>query len=101
MTPSSRSKRPRTPRNMGGAPAGNLNGQKALEWLDSYDLLTPAGIEAFMKDAAKALWTGKLGSRTAGALNGLIRLQLEHMTLPALEKRIQALEEAKEASKHE
>jgi len=96
MRPSSRSKRPRTPRNRGGAPKGNLNGQKTLAWLESFDLSTPVGIEAFMVEAAKALWTGRLGSRTAGALNGLLRILLEHLSLPALEARISELEKERQ-----
>ena len=89
---SATSKGPRTPRNRGGAPRGNLNGQKTLAWLESFDLSSSAGIESFMRELIKAGWTGTLGSRSIGALNGSIRLLLEHLSLPALEKRITELE---------
>jgi predicted TIM-barrel enzyme len=69
-----------------------LNGARFLPWLESYDLSTPSGIELFLKELVKAGWTGTLGSRSIGALNGSLRLLLEHMTLPALEKRIEILE---------
>ena len=74
---------------------GNLNGAKSLPWLESYDLSTPAGIDEFLQQVIKATWTGKLGTRAAGALNGSLRLLLEHMTLPALERRIEQLEAQK------
>ena len=75
-----------------GAPAGNLNGAKSLPWLDSYDLSTSAGIEGFMCELIKAGWTGTLGSRSIGAINGSLRLLLEHLSLPDLECRISELE---------
>jgi hypothetical protein len=45
-----------------------------------------------MLEVIKSLWTGELGSRSAGALNGSLRILLEHLSLPALEKRIEMLE---------
>ena len=75
-----------------GAPSGNKNASKALQWLRSYDLSTPAGLDAFMQEVIRAVWRGQLGTRAASSINGTLRLLLEHLTLPALEKRIQALE---------
>ena len=76
-----------------GAPYGNENAKKTLEWLDSYDLSTPAGLDAFMQEVVRQVWTGELGTRAASSINGTLRLLLEHMTLPALEKRIELLEQ--------
>lgn len=73
----------------------NLNAMKSLPWLDSYDLSTPEGIDSFLQELIKATWTGQLGSRSGGCLNGSLRILLEHMTLPALEKRIEQLEATK------
>lgn len=75
----------------GGQPA-NRNAAKTLEWLGKYDLSTAEGVEAFMGEVIKATWEGRLGTRQAGALNGSLRILLEHMTFPALEKRIELLE---------
>jgi len=75
-----------------GARAGNLNGARFLPWLESFDLSTSAGVEGFLRELIKAGWTGTLGSRSIGALNGSLRLLLEHLSLPALEKRIEELE---------
>jgi hypothetical protein len=79
-------------RGLGGAPAGNENAKKALAWLDTYDLSTPEGVDGFLQEVIKRTWTGELGTRAAGALNGSLRILLEHLTLPALEKRITELE---------
>lgn len=78
-------------RKRGGQPR-NGNAKKSLEWLDSYDLSSPDGVRAFLQEIIKRSWTGELGSRAAGALNGTMRLLLEHELLPELEKRIKALE---------
>jgi hypothetical protein len=78
----------------GGQP-GNKNAQKSLEWLDSYDLSTPAGLDAFMQEVIRRVWTCELGTRAASSINGTLRLLLEHMTLPALEERIKILEDEK------
>jgi hypothetical protein len=43
----------------------------------------------------KRTWTGELGSRQAGALNGTMRLLLENEVLPQLEARIKSLENNK------
>jgi hypothetical protein len=75
----------------GGQP-GNRNAVKALEWLDSYDLSTPAGLDSFMQEVVRQVWRGELGTRAASSINGTLRLLLEHMTLPSLEKRIEELE---------
>jgi len=75
-----------------GAPAGNGNAKKALAWLDSFDLTNPEGVQAFLKQVIKETWCGRLGSRACGALNGTLRLLLEHMLLPELEERIARLE---------
>ena len=75
-----------------GAPAGNENAKKCLTWLDTYDLSTPEGVDGFLQEVIKRTWTGELGTRAAGALNGSLRILLEHLTLPALEKRISELE---------
>jgi hypothetical protein len=79
----------------GGQP-GNRNAQKSLEWLDSYDLSTPAGLDSFMQEVIRRVWTCELGTRAASSINGTLRLLLEHMTLPALEERIKSLEENRE-----
>src|SRR5208282_1607324 len=71
-----------------GAPKGNVNGKKCLEWLESYDLSSMDGVHSFLAEIVKRTWTGELGSRQAGALNGTMRLLLEHELLPELEKRI-------------
>jgi len=102
MRPSSRSKRPRTQnatsryRNVRQARPGNENAKKKLAWLDSYDLRTPGGVDGFLQEVIKRTWTGELGTRAAGALNGSLRILLEHMTLPALEKRITELEKERQ-----
>jgi len=99
--PSRSSKSPRTQnatsryRNVHQARPGNENAKKKLAWLDSYDLSTSAGLDAFLQELVKKTWTGELGTRAAGALNGSLRILLEHMTLPALEKRISELEKVK------
>lgn len=78
----------------GGQP-GNGNAKKTLEWLESYDLTSSDGIRGFLTEIVKRTWTGDLGSRAAGALNGTMRLMLEHELLPELEKRIKVLENEK------
>jgi hypothetical protein len=83
---------PQLVRAIRGGQLGNRNAVKALEWLDSYDLSTPAGLDAFMQEVVKQVWTGELGTRAASSINGTLRLLLEHMTLPSLEKRIEELE---------
>jgi hypothetical protein len=86
------SKRPRTQINSGpGAPVANQNARKCLPWL-SYDLSTADGVERFLEQVIRATWTGELGTRQAGALNGSVRLLLEHLTLPGLERRISEIE---------
>jgi hypothetical protein len=75
-----------------GAPAGNENAKKSLAWLDSYDLSSPQGVDGFLQEVIRRIWTGELGTRAAGVLNGSLRILLEHLTLPALEKRIEQLE---------
>jgi hypothetical protein len=75
-----------------GGQAGNENAKKTLAWLDSYDLSNAEGVDAFLQEVIKQTWTGQLGTRAAGALNGSLRLLLEHLSLPALEKRIELLE---------
>jgi len=75
-----------------GAPASNVNAKKSLPWLSSYDLTTPEGVDSFLQEVIKRTWTGELGTRAAGALNGSLRILLEHLTLPGLERRIVELE---------
>ncbi len=82
-----------------GAPAGNRNAVKALEWLSSYDLSSPQGLDAFMQAVVKQVWTGELGTRAASSINGTLRLLLEHMTLPSLEKRLRVLEQEREVTR--
>jgi hypothetical protein len=53
-----------------------------------------------LREVIKAGWTGTLGSRSIGAINGSLRLLLEHLSLPALEKRIKALEDHKGVSRN-
>ena len=77
-----------------GAPVGNENAKKRLKWLDKYDLSSPEGVESFLHEVIQRTWTGDLGTRAAGALNGSLRILLEHLTLPDLEKRVKALEES-------
>lgn len=69
-----------------------MNAKKALKWLDTYDLTSPEGVDAFLQEVIKATWEARLGTRAAGALNGSLRILLEHLTLPALEKRVAELE---------
>jgi hypothetical protein len=45
-----------------------------------------------MQEVVRQVWRGELGTRAASSINGTLRLLLEHMTLPALEKRIEMLE---------
>jgi hypothetical protein len=78
-----------------GPPFGSRNAAKKLDWLDTYDLSNPQGVDGFLQEVIKRTWTGELGTRAAGALNGSLRILLEHLTLPALEKRIEALEDHK------
>jgi hypothetical protein len=77
-----------------GAQPGNRNAVKALEWLSSYDLSTPTGLDAFMQEVIRRVWTGELGTRAGSTINGSLKLLLEHQALPALEKRIEQLESA-------
>jgi hypothetical protein len=49
-----------------------------------------------MQELIKAGWTGTLGSRSIGAINGSLRLLLEHLSLPALEARISELEKERQ-----
>jgi hypothetical protein len=49
----------------------------------------------FLREVVKATWESRLGTRAAGALNGSLRLLLEHLTLPNLERRITELEKVK------
>jgi hypothetical protein len=79
-----------------GGQAGNENAKKSLKWLDRYDLSSPEGVESFLHEVIQRTWTGELGTRAAGALNGSLRILLEHLTLPSLEARIKVLEEARE-----
>jgi hypothetical protein len=78
-----------------GAPGGNRNAVKSLAWLDEYDLSSSPGVRGFLQEIIHRTWTGELGSRQAGALNGTMRLLLEHDLLPELEKRIRSLEDNK------
>lgn len=95
MAKSRRSRGGRTQNNCGGAPKGNENAKKSLAWLESYDLSSSDGVRGFLQEIIKHTWDGSLGSRQAGALNGTMRLLLEHDLLPELEKRISDLEKAK------
>jgi hypothetical protein len=45
-----------------------------------------------MQEVVRQVWMGELGTRAASSINGTLRLLLEHMTLPSLEKRISELE---------
>jgi hypothetical protein len=45
-----------------------------------------------MQEVVRQVWRGELGTRAASSINGTLRLLLEHMTLPSLEKRIEMLE---------
>jgi len=83
---------PQLLRALRGGQLGNRNAVKALEWLDSYDLSTPGGLDSFMQEVVRQVWRGELGTRAASSINGTLRLLLEHMTLPSLEKRIEMLE---------
>jgi len=85
----------RTQINRGGAPHGNGNAKKTPAWLESYDLSTSEGVRSFLQEIIKHTWTGELGTRAASALNGSVRLMLEHELLPELEKRIKSLEDNK------
>ncbi|MGA2460182.1 MAG: hypothetical protein ABSF82_02045 [Candidatus Bathyarchaeia archaeon] len=78
---------------MGQARPGNQNAKKTLAWVDSFDLSSQEGVRQFLAEVVKATWTGDLGSRAAGALNGSLRLLLEHEVLPQLEARIKVLED--------
>ena len=75
-----------------GGQSRNENAKKCLEWLGSYNLSTGEGTRAFLVELIKRTWTGELGTRQAGALNGSVRLLLEHELLPGLERRIVELE---------
>jgi hypothetical protein len=75
----------------GGQPR-NGNAKKSLVWLKDYDLSSAEGTRKFLQELIKRTWTGELGTRAAGALNGSLRLLLEHEVLPGLEKRISTLE---------
>ena len=79
-----------------GECAGNENARKALKWLERYDLSSPEGVESFLHEVIKATWEGRLGTRACGALNGSLRVLLEHLTLPQLEARIKVLEESRD-----
>ncbi len=81
-----------TQNNLGGAPAGNKNAAKRLSWLENYDLTSSEGIQQFLREIIKHTWTGELGTRAAGALNGSMRLLLEHELLPELDRRIELIE---------
>ena len=85
----------RTQINRGGAPRGNGNAKKVLEWSESFDLSTPQGVAGFLREIIKHTWTGELGTRAASALNGSLRLMFEHVSLPELVKRIEQLEAQK------
>jgi len=60
-----------------GAPLGNGNAKKRLPWLAEYDLDSEQGVDGFVKELIKRVWTGELGTRQAGALNGALNLLLE------------------------
>jgi hypothetical protein len=76
---------------------GNQNAKKTLAWVESYDLGSSEGVRNFLQEIIKHTWTGELGTRAASALNGSVRLMLEHELLPELEKRIKVLEDTKGA----
>ena len=82
-------------KNAGQARPGNQNAKKSLAWLEEYDLSSPEGVRGFLEEVIKHTWTGDLGTRAAGALNGSVRLMLEHELLPELEKRLKSLEDNK------
>jgi len=82
-----------------GAPAGNANAKKRVPWLDSHDLNSPEGAQAFLQEIVKLILTGQIGARQASPLNGTINLLLQSQVLPVLERRIKELE-AREVSKH-
>ena len=78
-----------------GTPTGNQNACKLLMWQDDYDLSSANGIRDFLSEVVTATWTGALGTRAAGVLNGSLRLLLEVCEFPELEKRIVELEKLK------
>jgi hypothetical protein len=80
-------------KNVSQARPGNQNAKKTLKWLESYDLSTAEGVRGFLQEIVKHTWTGELGTRAASALNGTVRLMLEHELLPKLEARIKLLED--------
>jgi hypothetical protein len=80
-----------------GGQVGNGNARKRLAWVEGWDLSSPEGVDRFLREVIRRTWTGELGTRAAGALNGSIRILLEHLLLPSIERRIAALEAAKEA----
>ena len=58
-----------------GAPAGNA--KKRVPWLDSHDLNSPEGAQAFLQEIVKLILTGQIGARQASPLNGTINLLLQ------------------------
>jgi hypothetical protein len=90
---------PQLVRALRGGQLGNMNASKSLPWLDSYNLESVEGIQAFMVEAIRHIWTGQLGSRAAGALNSCLTLLIrEGKPLADLEKRITELEKVREGS---
>jgi hypothetical protein len=60
-----------------GAPAGNESAKKSPPWLESYDLDTFAGVDAFTKELLRLTWIGDLGTRQSGDCLAILRLLLE------------------------
>jgi hypothetical protein len=81
-----------------GAPRSNVNASKSLAWLESYDLTSSDGVRGFLQEIIKHTWIGDLGTRAASALNGSVRLMLEHELLPELERRIKVLEDSRKVN---
>ena len=75
---------------------GNQNAKKTLAWVESYDLTSRSGVDAFLQEVVKKTWTGELGSRACGAINGTMKILIEHEVLPELERRIKLLEQSRE-----
>jgi len=49
---------------------------KSPPW-PGYELDSIANVDRFTRDVIKAIWTGRLGTRQASAINGSIRLLME------------------------
>jgi hypothetical protein len=84
----------------GGPPKGSRNAQKTQPWLN-FDLETPEGLAAFLRELTKQVYTGGIGTRTGESITRILGLLKEVTLSEEIDRRLDALEEKDKQSKRE